>query len=755
MYPWALRWRGPAVLFCLMVAFNWKLVLTNQYTWLENPDIAYQVLPWFQFQAGEWHHGRFPLWDPNIYFGQPLIGQAQPGAAYPLNWLLFLMPLKNGWIGQAVLHWYLVLIRYFAALTAYALARDLGRSRAASVLAGCVYALGCYMGSTLRPQMFNGAVWTPLVFLFLFRAAREKRPVASALASGFFLGFGWLAGHHQMNLFVTIAAALMWVWLSVRHGKPDRRMMTLGVISLGVALLASGLQTIPTAEYGRLAVRWVGAPNDPIAFNDTVPYSVHQQYSLQPISLLGIFLPNVNGRNDTFVGIVAFSFAIAGVLLAWRIPQVRWLAAVGLGGILLTLGPNSLLHGVAYSVIPLVEKARVPAAAILLFGLAAAVLSAYGADLLYSAEHAASSRGMGWILGGTGVFLALFSLVFYVAKPANPLLDDRIMITSAAAVLAAALVAGSVAGSVAGRVAHGTTQRGALAATVLLALFELGNSTNYNLPNRFEAGQNPYLHRSADYADLADYVRQRGQAARVEYDDNEIPFNLGDWYGIETSNGYLASVTSNIWTMDIFSPRSKDFFGIKYYFAKNAPRPELKEVYQGKSGVKVFESVGAYPRVWSVHRVTAVRNRQVLRAAMDNSSFDPLQVALVSDSVPDPGNCSNAGDDVQMPVHSANRLRITAKLSCRGMVILTDTWFPGWRATVDGKTARIYEAYGGVRGVMVDQGSHVIEMKYRPLSVYLGGGMTVFAALITLVAGGLTIRRRLPTCPTSRLGGLA
>ena len=71
------------------------------------------------------------------------------------------------------------------------------------------------------------------------------------------------------------------------------------------------------------------------------------------------------------------------------------------------------------------------------------------------------------------------------------------------------------------------------------------------------------MHRSAEYADLAGYVRQRGLAARVQYDDKDMPFNVGDWYGIETSNGYLASVTTNIWTMDLFSPRAADFFGIR------------------------------------------------------------------------------------------------------------------------------------------------------------------------------------------------
>jgi hypothetical protein len=706
------RWRGPAVLFCLMVVFNWKLVLTNQYTWLENPDAAYQILPWFQFQAGEWHQARFPLWDPSAFFGQPLIGQGQPGSAYPLNWLLFLAPLKNGWISQAALHWYLVLIRFFSALAAYALARDLGRSRMASLLAGCVYGLGCYVGATFRPQMLNGAVWTPLVFLFLFRAARNQRPLASALSSGFFLGLGWLAGHHQMNLLVTIAAVSMWIWVALRHGKPDRRMAVLGAASLGIAFLASGLQTLPMAEYGRLAVRWVGSPNDPIAFNEIVPYSVHQQYSLQPLSILATFDPNLNGRNEAFVGIVALALAIAGWLLAWRTPQVRWLGAIGLGGILFALGPNSLLHGIAYSAIPLVEKARVPSAALLLFALAAATLCAYGLDLLVVPEHAASWRRAGWVLAGTGCCLAALSFI----QP-----ETRTMITSAAALLTAG--------------AFLIRSRAAMAFTMLLALFELGNAINFNLPARSVPEQNPYLHRSAEFGDLAGYVRQRGQAARVEYDDNDIPFNAGDWYGIETSGGYLASVTSNIWMMDIFSPKSKDFFGVRYYFAKTPPRPNLAQAYQGKHGLNVYESLTAYPRVWSVHHAISFRNGPTLRAKMDDPGFDPRESALmIGRTPPDFGKCGGEKDDVEMPVHTPNWLSITANLNCRGMVILTDTWFPGWRATVDGKSSRIYEVYGGVRGVMVDEGRHTIEMHYRPLSVYLGGAMTMLAAAITFAA---------------------
>src|SRR3982074_2617441 len=162
---------GPAILFLISFLFCWKILLTNQYTWMDGPDLAHQVLPWFQYQAGEWHQGRFPIWDPYHWAGQPLIGQAQPGAAYPLNWILFSLPLHNGWISQKALHWYFMLIHYLAALFCYWLCRDLGRSRTASILGGAVFAFGGFIGNNDWPQMLNGAIWTPLVFLFLLRAA--------------------------------------------------------------------------------------------------------------------------------------------------------------------------------------------------------------------------------------------------------------------------------------------------------------------------------------------------------------------------------------------------------------------------------------------------------------------------------------------------------------------------------------------------------------------------------------------------------
>ena len=57
-----MKHRGWLLMVLVIILFHWKLWLTNQYTWLESPDLAAQVLPWYEFSAYEVHHGRLPLW---------------------------------------------------------------------------------------------------------------------------------------------------------------------------------------------------------------------------------------------------------------------------------------------------------------------------------------------------------------------------------------------------------------------------------------------------------------------------------------------------------------------------------------------------------------------------------------------------------------------------------------------------------------------------------------------------------------------
>jgi uncharacterized membrane protein YfhO len=87
---------------------------------------------------------------------------------------------------------------------------------------------------------------------------------------------------------------------------------------------------------------------------------------------------------------------------------------------------------------------------------------------------------------------------------------------------------------------------------------------------------------------------------------------------------------------------------------------------------------------------------------------------------------------VELIEHDADRLAIRAEMGCDGTVVLSDTFYPGWRARVDHQAAGIFPVNGAMRGVAVGRGSHTVTMRYRPLSVYLGAGLTLLGVAIAL-----------------------
>ena len=714
------RWTAPLLLVLIVIGFYWKLVLTNQFTWLANNDLSSMVLPWFQFQASEWHAGRFPLWDPYSWGGQPLLAQAQPGSAYPLNWLLFLAPLKHTWIRQAALHWYYVLTRILAALCFYWFCRDMMRSRRASLVAGSVYGIAGYLGSIEWPQMVNGAVWAPLVFLFEFRAAHGIRPAASAVFSGFFLGLMWLSGHHQLPLFVTLGCCFLWLYLIFRRIlRPDLVLLRYAAITVGVGILVSGFQTVPTGEYGMLARRWSGADHA-LQWREKVPYAVHEDYSFKPLSIISVVVPGLDVNEDPLIGAVAFTLAMVGLGVAWKDQRVRWLAALGFGSLIFALGPNSVFHGLAYSVIPMVEKARVSAQAMILFHISICGLLAFGVDLFPSlSRRAASATAL--MMAALGLLLCIAGFVFFEIKLVQIQGDTRFMITAVASLVGAAVLWAAWRGTLGSRLST--------AVLLILILLEVGNTSGYFFAN-YERQKDRILNlrKMAEDVDIEEFLRQRpGQPFRIEYDEDVIPHNLGDWWGAETFTSYVASAPDIVMRNEPYHPRVQTVLGVRYFVGAKPSRPDQVEVFTGASGRKVYRNPDVLPRAWIVHQVQRVKHADTGRSLTD-PSIDLRSQAIVTRQLPALESCS--GDGVGLTRHVPNRVVLEAELQCRGLVILSETYFPGWHASIDGKESEIYDVDGMARGVVVDRGKHTIVMNYRPWSVMVGAAMTLLGTLI-------------------------
>jgi hypothetical protein len=713
---------APLALLGLVLGFYWRF-LTTQYTWMDHPDMARQVLPWYQVQAASWQRGEFPLWDPHVWAGQPLAGQMQPGSVYPPNWLLFLLPLdESGHIRPRWPQWNFVAAHFFAALFGYWLCRDLGRSRPASLLGGGAFAMSGIVGSLGWPQMLNGAIWLPLVVLFTLRAQRGIRPPANAAWSGVFLGVAFLSGHHQIPAYTLLAMSGLWMFALWRE---RGRAAAPAAFFFACALLTGAAQLLPVYEFGRNAIRFVGAPAAAgVAWDQHVPYPVHEQYSLFPRETLGLILPHVTDK-DVFVGLVIAFLAMYAVTAA-RPGEARVLLALAIGGLAIAFGGLSVFHGVAYALIPSFDKLRTPAAALVLVQFALAVLAAYGLDALGSAPAAS-----GWIRGLTIAGAAPWPVLAVAAmvRPEAGREYERLAVFGLVSLaLAAVLWAWRWQ-----RISFG----GLGAAVVLLMLFELG--TAYGPGYRHRDAAAGYLAELGRDRDIVEFLRAQPDFTRLEVNPEDVPYNLGDWEGIDAMQSVLPSLTVNVARYMGDAALARDLgprlFSLSHYLGRDPVRPGQVELFRGRSGLAVYRNPAVQPRVWTVHEAAEVAGPdlagRVSAADLSRQVFLPgdapaLQVC--------PGN-----DKIQGVVRTTNTIRLEAEMACRGMVILSDTYFPGWRAWVDGAEVPVHAAYGVLRGVVVEAGVHRLELEYRPRSVLLGALLSLAGVCAAL---GLTMWNR-------------
>lgn len=712
------RLAAPLLLFLLCVAFYWKLTLSSDYTFLDSPDLANLDLPRLQFQSNTWRLGYFPLWDPYQWLGQPFLGQVT-GLAYPANWFLRYFPLdNNGKLTLTGVHWYFVLIHFQAALFSYLLCRSLKRSHAASILGGLVFALGGFLGTTDWPQILNGVLWLPLITLFLIRALRGRQAIGSAALSGAFLGIAWLSGHHEVPIYASTAIAAVWLTALLRG--PNRvniaKLATTAAIS--TALFAA-LQVIPAQEYAPQVKRWVGVEN-PIGWKEPVPYSVHQSFTWQPSEILGIVTPRQATHVNPFIGIVAFSLAILGTYHNFRrLPQVQILTAIAIAGIFLSLASFNFLHGFLYSALPIFGKARVPARALALFNFGIAPLVAYGLDSLQRRQSPALRKVI-FTLTATAVLIYLAATVGL--RPAQPQ-----MMTALTAILGAVLFAAA---------RRLPIPRSILAIPItLLILVEIGNVSGAELASRSLPTRAGYIDKLFQHNDLAAYLRAQTQPIRVDIIDDAIPYNFGDWHAIPVLGGFAASAPINLLQLEKHKPRTQDLLGINYYIGKAPSRPDLVLLTDTSSGLNVYRNPNALPRLWTVHKATQLKDPDAINARLEATDFNPRTDALFLTTPPNLETCP--GDDTIDATESKNpnRIHINVKLNCRGLVILSEAHFPGWRARIDGRDAEILAPFGALRGLIVEKGEHHIEYSYFPASAKQGaaafgaGIIFVFAAL--------------------------
>ena len=724
---WPRVWPPLLVVAGVVVVF-WKLVLTKQYTFLGSPDLANQVMPWLGAQVYAIRHWSILLWSPYEWFGQSLIGQVQPGVTSPFTFLLALAPLHNGQIQVFYVHLWYVVIHCAAGLFAYWFFADLGCAVGPAVLGAIFYATGGFCGNTEWPQHLAPAIWAPLVFLFLLRSLRGRAPLGNAAWAGAALGMSWLCGHHAPSMALTYAVAGVGAAPLFRRGARAQAALRLGVL-FGVMALVAAVQALPAAEYGKLAKRWTAT--GALTWKDKVEYPEHEDSGLRPTDLLHLAMPGGGGlRSDPFTGTVALSLAAIAVWSSFRRREVRMFLLLAIVALLLALSKFDPLYGVLYALGPMVEKSRAPIVILSIFHFAVASLAALGANALISggAAHCrAISKALLWF---GGITFGLFMLVTYLKPTVASVIvdgDPRPGMIGLVALLAAALYHVWFCGLL--------RRQWLLVFAALLLIIEQGNEVGWGWAHVRDVNHMALINALYDTRDLAVFLRSVPGEKRLEINDKDLHFSFGDWYRIPAGHAMTASMltaTSELggWWDD----RLLRMYGMNYAVSRGPTRGGQQEMFTGKSGIKIWRTADTFPRAWTVHQTVAAPNDSAGGDMVRAPDLDLRKTAVMLRAQPALAQCGGE-DRVTGFSEKPSQVWVNVEMACKGLLIVSDNWYPGWRAEVDGRPAEIWKVNTVIRGVVVNAGKHNVAMRYRPFSVYFGFAFTLVGLGAAIVLG--------------------
>ena len=736
---WPRLW-PPLLTVAGVVTVFWKLVLTKQYTLLGTPDLANQVRPWLGAQVHAIRHWSILLWSPYEWFGQSLIGQVQPGVTSPFTFLLALAPLHNGQIQVFYVQLWYVLIHCAAGLFAYWLFADLGCAAGPAVLGAIFYSTGGFCGNTEWPQQLAPAIWAPLVFLFLLRSLRGRAPLRNAAWAGAALGVSWLCGHHAPSLALTYAVAGVGAVALFRRGARAQAALRLGVL-FGVMALVAAVQALPAAEYGKLAKRWTAT--GALTWKDKVEYPEHQDSGLRPTDLLHLVMPGGSGlRSDPFTGTVALSLAGLAVWSSFRRREVKMFLLLALAALLYALSRYDPLYGILYALGPMIEKSRAPIVSLSIFHFAVASLTALGANALVSGG-ATQCRAIAKVLLWFGaVTFGIFTLVTYLQPTVTSVIvegDPRPGMIGLVALLAAALYHAWFRGLL--------RRQWLLVFAALLLIIEQGNEVGWAWAHVRDVNHRALLNALYDTRDLAVYLRSVPGEKRLEINDKDVPFSFGDWYQIPAAHAMTASMltaTSELggWWDD----RLVRMYGMNYAVSRAPTRGSQQERFTGKSGIKIWHMADTFPRAWTVHQTVVAPNDSAGRDMVRSPDLDLRKTAVMAKTQPSLAQCGGE-DRVTGFYENPSQVWVNVEMACQGLLIVSDNWYPGWRAEVDGRAAEIWKVNTVIRGVVVNAGKHTVAMRYRPLSVYFG-----FAFTLVGLTAAIVLHRRRETDGADTLG---
>ncbi|MEX1997107.1 MAG: YfhO family protein [Candidatus Andersenbacteria bacterium] len=684
--------------------------------------------------------GNLPAWHPDVAWGFPAIAAAQIGFFYPPLLLGRLLPL-----------WFylpLILVLHFFALAwgTFLFLKKLSCTSQAAVLGSISLSLSAFLWQHLTHLNITLILaWLPWQLLVAHRLAEKPTRWQYLLGAVVTIALPFLAGQLQLPLIMAAFTTIYFFRQSRAHSHFFRNTACIWIIITLAVIAVSAVQLLPTLELLLHSSRGSGGAWDSGRAN---------QHSFPLYHLPTLLFPRFFGTDSTYWGkrleieYGIFIGTIPLLLSLWAIwrfrPSHRFWVATATISFLLALGSASPFRLVGLE--PSLWYFSAPARWLVLTTLSLSILAAFGYD--YLRQHAASFRKFSarasWLLA---TVVAVANIAIYIAphflerllnyvqsnipslltgRPVNyyeekvrqlltSIQDTSVSLASpftwltlmmllltpwlvsskrwyklliAAAALELILIAATSTPTISWRNILTPPQ----SLSVLPAAVQ---EKQARLLSRREGGDTgAYFTNPASRADTALRAQQRQlllplMHAQYQIAGIEWPASL-DLQSHAHYRERLQDESGNINT-----PLAEYLNIGAVLVPPDLSQPESLSLYRETDAVKVYQ-IAARPRA-EVVTVTG----------------EPI-----------------ADTQASYRETSASTAEIQIDTSQPSLLLIRNTWYPGWRATIDDKPEAVKPVSEIFQGVTIPSGRYVVKLNYQPTWLYVGLSVSLVASLL-------------------------
>jgi len=711
----------------------------------EMGDLVTEMYPWKVYTRRAATEGTLPLWNPFILFGTTFVGDPQPALFYPPTLLYGLLPTPLAWSLLFIFRTVL------AGLLAALLARALGAEPIAALVSGIVFAFSGWVTAFQTRPHLDTTMWLALVLFAVDRLRKRVRGPSVALAAVAF-ALPVLAGQPESAAHVTLVGLIFFAYrlaLSAEAGAPGRLRFCGGFAIAGLLALAlAAVQIFPTLE-----------------FIGQLDRGLDRNWGARPLHEIAAFLSRDLGSNPNsarvpipesaaYAGMLTLLLAPLALLRRNRRDAIFFLALLaGVLSIVYGRGPGYALsrHTPILRGIPNWRLLGVA-------DLALALLAGLGLSALAERLRAGNRPGLRWWLLtvpvftgaalGIGAILARGRIGF---RP-HPLLSLQTLrgpASSAGLLLAAALLLGL---ALAGRLGP----RQLMALSVAFCAADLLTASYGFLP--FCRPQDIF-----PAAPTFRFLQQERAPYRVASVNGTYPAGAELGYGLESAGGFnviprrTESMLSTFGVLNrvptflaekiVASPgRLLDVMNVKYLVATTwnpsadllSSRPDRFRLVFSDRTVRIFENLAVLPRAFlvPVSEAVVLEDERSELARLRSADFDPARSVILGElaapHAPGPGT-RPARSRVTGIVRSMNAVSLRAAAAEPSILVLSQTYYPGWKVFVDGIERPLLRVDYGLAGAALETGDHEVRFAYQPDSLRRGAILSSAALLICLI----------------------